>query len=218
MGFGVCKNLGMGRVVLSQNSCGQILKVLCAFFPLQAQETLNFFLLESWIFFSQPEEFSAATAPQELLRARSQKFFREAGKTIPWSIPKKFWMDLDRFREILKGSLWNSTQSWILTDRTTRLFPWEFFFFPACFSRFFFSLKSIFFPVIPSLLGGTQPLLFRAAVQHFKGVFWPFPILPRTRKNLGNFGFMNWEYLRCSLSCQNVPESVTSSTQKKILE
>lgn len=185
MGFGVCKNLGMGRVVLSQNSCGQILKVLCAFFPLQAQETLNFFLLESWIFFSQPEEFSAATAPQELLRAHSQKFFREAGKTIPWSIPKKFWMDLDRFREILKGSLWNSTQSWILTDRTTRLFPWEIFFFPACFSRFFLVSNPSFFRSFPLFWGGPNRCYSKLQSSTLRVFFGHSQFYPEPGKTLG---------------------------------
>lgn len=111
--------------------------------------------------------------------------FREAGKTIPWSIPKKFWMDLDRFREILKGSLWNSTQSWILTDRTTRLFPWEIFFFQLVFPGFFLVSNPSFFRSFPLFWGGPNRCYSELQSSTLRVFFGHSQFYPEPGKTLG---------------------------------
>lgn len=182
---------GNGGVGCSQNSSGRILKVLCVSFPLQAQETLSFSCWNPG--FSQPEEFSAAAAPQELLCALSQRFLGKLGNGSMGD-PKEVLHGSvlsHRFRELLKVPL--EFQELGPYRQNHQAFPWEIF--PD-----FFSPKSIFSG--HSLSFGRPNRCYSELQSSTLRVFFlAIPDFTGTRKNLGMRIFllarMNWEYLKC---------------------
>lgn len=145
---------------------------------MQAQETLNFSCWNPG--FSQPEEYSAATAPQELLCAHSRRFLGKLGNGSIGD-PKEL-LDgsvlFHRFREIQKVPLEFQTE----LDhyrQCQQVFPWEAF---PVFSQFF-RPKSNFSG--HSLSFGRPNRCYSELQSSTLRVFLAIPDFTGTRKTLG---------------------------------
>lgn len=193
---------GNGGVGCSQNSSGRILKVLCVSFPLQAQETLSFSCWNPG--FSQPEEFSAAAAPQELLCALSQRFLGKLGNGSMGD-PKEVLHGSvlsHRFRELLKVPLEFQTELGPYRQNHPA-FPWEIF--PDFFSpQSIFSGHSLSFGRLNRCYSELQSSTLRVFFFGHSRFYW-------NQEKLGNADFSSGEnelgIFEVSLICQNIPGS-----------